>query len=155
MTQPTNTHGGYRRPANPAPVSGPGAMSRRTDGQPISTLPDAAYGEQKTFREIQSGAPMGGGGSPEQPGAGNPLPVSPLDTSNVVPLSEPSQFPGEPVTAGADAGPGPGASVLGLVAPPDPADQYARQLLPVLQIAATMPFSSVELRQLYRRLRAS
>ena len=25
-------HGGYRQPSSPAPVSGPGALSKRTDG---------------------------------------------------------------------------------------------------------------------------
>jgi len=40
--------GGYREPSNPAPVSGPGALSQRTDGGPtqgakyISGLP---YGQ--------------------------------------------------------------------------------------------------------------
>ena len=27
------TQGGYRKPGTPAPVSGPGALSRRTDGR--------------------------------------------------------------------------------------------------------------------------
>lgn len=148
MTQP-NQHGGYRKPANPAPVSGPGKLSRRTDGQPLQQLPDAAYGEQKTFREIQSGAPMAGGST-----GGNPLPVTPLDMSGVVPLSADSQFSDEPVTAGADAGPGPGSAMLA-AAPPDPALQYSKSLLPVLTIAANMPFASVEFRQMVRRLRAS
>ena len=30
--------GGYRQPSNPAPVSGPGALSKRTDGGPIDGL---------------------------------------------------------------------------------------------------------------------
>ena len=54
-------HGGYRRPTNPAPVSGPGALSRRTDGmQPRATLPDAKYGEQQAFQQAQGAAPMSG-----------------------------------------------------------------------------------------------
>lgn len=150
MTQPANSHGGYRRPANPAPVSGPGAMARRTDGQPQQTLPDAAYGEQQTFRDIQSGAPMAGG---QPAGTGGP-PVTPVDTSGVTPLSAGSTFPGEPVTAGADAGPGPSSSVLG-GPPADPAMQYSKSLLPTLTIVAAMPFASGQLRQMVRRLRAS
>lgn len=148
MTQP-NSHGGYRRPANPAPVSGPGAMSRRTDGQPQAQLPDAAYGEQKTFQEIQGGAPMGG----QPAGTGGP-PITPLDTSGVTPLSAGSVFPEEPVTAGADLGPGPGSAVLG-GPPPDPAMQYSKSLLPTLTIVAAMPYASTQLRQMVRRLRAS
>lgn len=147
MTQPEN-RGGYRPPAKPAPVSGPGAMSKRTDGQPMATLPDAHYGEQKTFRDIQKGAPMAGAEAPGGPG------VSPLDMSRVTPLSASSEFPGEPVTAGANAGAGPGSSALGLPNT-DPAMQYSKSLLPVLEIAAAMPSASVEFRQMVRRLRAS
>lgn len=89
--------GGYRAPSNPAPVSGPGALSQRTDVQSPMQIPDAAYGEQAEFQEIQGGADMmGGGGMP---------PVG---------LLEPSQRPGEPVTAGAAMGAGPGMEALGI-----------------------------------------
>lgn len=49
------TSGGPRRPTNPAPVSGPGAMSKRTDGGPaqkLRDLPDAQYGEAATYRDL-------------------------------------------------------------------------------------------------------
>ena len=56
-----NGHGGYRRPTNPAPVSGPGALSRRTDGrQPTRSLPNAKYGENAAFEAAQGAAPMSG-----------------------------------------------------------------------------------------------
>ena len=100
-------HGGYRRPANPAPVSGPGAHSRRTDGKAnVMDLPDAQYGENATFREAQSGAPLGGGG-------GTPAPGPAVQQAPIVGLGEPSQNPDTPVTAGADYGPGPDSSALG------------------------------------------
>lgn len=127
-------------------------MSRRTDGQPQQSLPDAAYGEQKTFREIQGGAPLGG--PPQEASGPGGLPITPLDTSGAVPIGAPSQNPDEPVTAGADAGPGPSSSVLGLEQP-DPAMAYSKDLLPTLELAASMPFASVEFRQMVRRLRAS
>jgi len=104
-----NGHGGYRKPTNPAPVSGPGAHSARTDGkQPVMSMPDAAYGEDATFRAAQQAGPMaqvlqtGGTGAPAAAGA--PL----------TPMGAPSTQPGTPVTAGADAGPGPGSATLGL-----------------------------------------
>jgi hypothetical protein len=40
--------GGYQKPSKPASVSGPGKLSRRTDGGPAQKLrdiPDAKYGE--------------------------------------------------------------------------------------------------------------
>lgn len=141
-----NGHGGYRPPRKPAPVSGPGKMSRRTDGQPLATLPDAAYGEQKTFHDVQQGAPMaeaGGAGGPAQP---------PLDMSRVTALSAASQHPNEPVTAGANAGAGPDASALGNR---DASMDYLRAMLPTLEIAAAQPNSSIEFRQMVRRLKAS
>lgn len=99
--------GGYHPPSNPAQVSGPGALSRRTDQpQPAQQLSNPKYGEQSDFQQIQGGAPMS---APSSPGGmapqGMPAPVG---------LGEPSALPGQPVTAGAAAGDGPGTEALNL-----------------------------------------
>lgn len=97
--------GGYQAPAKPAPVSGPGELSQRTDGapgQPVRDLPDAKYGEGKAFRSQEQGAPMA------------QAPALPT----VTPLDAPSERPGEPVTAGAPLGPGAGPEALTPAAPP-------------------------------------
>lgn len=76
--------------ASELPVSAPGAMSTRTDlgpGQAKMQLPDAAYGEQAEFQQIQGGAPM----------AQMPAPTG---------LFAPTERPDEPVTAGAPIGEG-------------------------------------------------
>lgn len=59
--------GGYRQPRNPAPVSGPGSLSQRTDGgategmsQPQQSYSGFAYGENKAVNEQQGGAPLAG-----------------------------------------------------------------------------------------------
>lgn len=146
MTQPQQ-HGGYRRPRNPAPVSGPGRLSRRTDGgptQPIRDLPNPDYGEQKTFRDIQRAAPMA---------AGRELDISPVDLSGVVPFNAPTQRPGEPVTAGAPLGPGPGLDVLGQPLE-DKTLQTLRGYLPGLELLANMPQASPAFRDFVRRVRA-
>lgn len=144
-----NGHGGYRRPSNPAPVSGPGKLSKRTDGrQPVRDLPNAEYGEGKAFRETQQGAPLAEAPSAPSGGQG-------IDLSGVVGLGEPSQNPDEPVTAGADAGAGPGMDALDL-----PADEGTRedlirrygQWLPVLVRIADEPTSSQKLRDQVRYL---
>lgn len=149
----TDNRGGYRQPAKPAPVSGPGKLSRRTDGgparQPIRALSDAAYGEQATFRADQQGAPMA-----KAPSAPQGAPAPAADLSRVVPFGADSQRPGEPVTAGAAAGAGPGLEALGL--DPDRADagvQYLRDLIPMFEVTAALPNSTVGLRQFLRRLR--
>jgi hypothetical protein len=121
-----NGHGGYRRPANPAPVSGPGANSRRTDGKAnMADLPDAQYGENADFREIQSGAALGGGG---------PLaPPAPIDPATLTPLGAPTAQPDVPVTDGAAVGPGDGIEALGLPRDLDKLDaQGLAKYLPVL-----------------------
>ncbi len=118
-----NGHGGPRTPANPAPVSGPGAHSRRTDGRPgdaqsMSTVPDQPYGDAKQQMADQRIAPMGG--APQMPPPPN---IAASDASSPQqpqygggPLNAPSGRPHEPVTAGAELGPGPGPSVLPNVA---------------------------------------
>jgi hypothetical protein len=87
---------------NAGAVSGPGKLSKRTDlppSQGAKRLPDAAYGEQRDFQAQQAGAPMAK--------SSNPM-------AGVIPLGAPTNRPSEPVTAGIDAGPGPGSEILGL-----------------------------------------
>ena len=105
-------HGGKRTPRNPAPVSGPGKLSRRTDGGPAQVnaqMTGMGYGENKDFMQIQEGASMAA--SPRSRGAaqapqGNPMGA--IGGGN--PLFSETQRPDEPVTAGANFGPGAGAS---------------------------------------------
>ena len=102
-------HGGYRRPAHPAPVSGPGAMSKRTDGGPSDTqaprwAPTDDYGGATELMQVQQGAPLEGG-----------------TTATPIPLTAPTMHPDEPLTAGAPFGPGPGprGGAPALIEPPD------------------------------------
>lgn len=101
--------GGYQAPAHPAAVSGPGRLSQRTDGGPAQQLrhmPDAQYGEDATFTDQQRSAPLA---------QVNPAPAgggAQGDGQPVVGFDAPSNRPGEPVTAGAALGPGPGLEAL-------------------------------------------
>lgn len=96
-------HGGYRRPANPAAVSGPGALSARTDGAPHKmNVTDMPYGEAGALNEVQSAAPLSAPGGRTAP---PPPPVG---------LGDPSAHPEQPVTAGADVGAGPTSADIGL-----------------------------------------
>ncbi len=108
-------------PMQPAGVSGPGALSRRTDGGPaqaLQNLPDAKYGENSQYQALQQAAPLsasptGGSASPFDQGSLPPNPAA----NQVVPFSASSNRPNEPVTAGAALGPGPGPASLGISAP--------------------------------------
>lgn len=161
--------GGYQRPTSPAPVSGPGSLSQRTDGGPahkqsakyISGLP---YGQGQEMMNIQSSAPMEA--STPTP---NPAPASAIASTNgqqtiaepapIVPLSAPTQNPNEPVTSGVDAGLGPGMASLGLGSQDVEAESNFKASLaaymPVLMQIAAQPNTSPETRNVIRQLRDS
>jgi len=124
--------GGYQRPSKPAAVSGPGALSARTDGRvptpPVTGLP---YGQNQALQAQQSAAPLsapapGGGGAGSAP-APTTSPAGPPRMGPAGAFS-PTQRPGEPLTAGVDWGAGPGAPPKAL---PDDAYMAARALYAV------------------------
>lgn len=104
--------GGYREPSNPAPVSGPGALSRRTDGGPVQGkkyIPaNGQYGEAKALNQMQSAAPMQGNPVPKVP-----TPNVPMEP--ITPLNAPTQRPDEPVTSGMPFGPGSNVPTVGMM----------------------------------------
>ena len=141
--------GGYQAPANPAPTSGPGALSQRTDGGPADTqaaqyVSGLPYGEGQALMQMQGAAPMAA--APQMPAS-----------APIVPLNAPTQRPDEPVTAGADAGPGPGMDSLGLGARDAAASDAFRSTLvsymPALMCIAANPNTSPETRNVIRQLR--
>lgn len=128
-------------PNNPAGTSGPGQLSRRTDGGPaqkLSDLPDAQYGENATYKDLQRQAPLSQ--SPSSPSGGGELPPNPA-AANVVPFSADTQRPGEPVTHGAALGAGAGTEALGIS--PQQIEQQdvskTQNWLPFLEMVANMP----------------
>lgn len=84
-------------------VSGPGRYSQRTDQakQPQRVPTGLPYGQNQALQAIEQAAPM------------SQAPALPPAT----PIHAPSQLPGQPVTAGANAGPGPDSSVLTTMSP--------------------------------------
>lgn len=124
-------------------VSGPGALSRRTDGgaaQALQALPDAKYGENKDFQSLQQGA-----GLSQTPDLqAQPLPANP-SAGNVVPASAPTNRPNEPVTSGASLGAGPGVSAIGQnpsqVEQSDIQSNLAKNM-PLLTMLANLPDAS-------------
>lgn len=99
--------GNKTTPANPAPVSGPGKLARRTDGgagsktQPIRVAPGQQYGAGVASEAQQQAAPLpvanqgGSAGPVSSPGA------PPLPTPGVFGAT---QRPGESPLAGAMSG---------------------------------------------------
>jgi len=95
--------GGYRQPQNPAAVSGPGALSQRTDGgagsskQPIRVPTGGGYGEAGALEAQQQAAPMAAGGSGGAPTGGAPAPAP---ASPDVGVFGPTTMPSQSITTG-------------------------------------------------------
>lgn len=138
-------HGGYREPSNPAPTSGPGAMSQRTDspavgGQPQMVASGGEYGSRTEMESIQGGAQMA-----QAPGTPAPRPAGLLD---------PTARPEEPITAGAELGPGMGPQAAGIKSDFDITNDKLRPLVHSLEIIANLPQSNPETRAYVRALKA-
>lgn len=135
------------------PVSGPGQFSARTDkavGNANASLPNAQYGENRDYQEQKSGAPMGQ--SPDGTADFSSLFGDPA--SRVVGLSEPSQDPNTPVTAGAALGAGVGVEALGLADQSSEDMQRLVPYLPVLEYMANQPGASWAMRNQVRKVKA-
>lgn len=149
--------GGARQPANPAPVSGPGALSQRTDGgpgQPVRAVTGLPYGQAQQLQSIQQAAPMSAspGGLQAQPAAGGG--AGGAGAVPMQPFGGPTMQPQTPVTAGAALGPGAGVEALGLMNPQHQDIAGLLPYLPVLQHMANQPGSSVAARNLVRQVMA-
>lgn len=111
-------HGGYRRPTHPAPVSGPGALSRRTDGgpsQPIRVPTGLPYGDNQQLHASEALAPIPAVPPTPPPSAGMTATASSGATGpgyTGVPFGAPTTRPDEPITAGVNIGAGPGTEIL-------------------------------------------
>lgn len=139
MTTAPENRGGMRptapqnNPANVSATGGAGQSGRAT--QPARYIAGLPYGQGESTMATQMAAPMQG---TEQIG------TSRLD---ITPLTAETKFKDEPITAGADFGPGPDSSILNL-----PTDQPT--ILSVIRkIAQQDPSGDSEL--IYRMLEDS
>lgn len=122
--------GGYREPTNAAPVSGPGALSQRTDGPMRGPVPGAAA-----------------------PGEASASVAPGPDLSGLTPFGAPSQRPDEPITAGAPFGEGAGPSFGRPQQMDAKTAQRLRSYLPVLILAASSEDADSATKQFVRQLR--
>lgn len=108
--------GGYQAPSNPAPVSGPGALSQRTDGGPTqgaTYIPGLPYGQGQETYANQVAAPMQGNSYAQD------MPTE---------LLAPTTRPNEVITNGIDIGPGAGSEVLNLPNTQEPISVTMRKI---------------------------
>lgn len=148
--------GGMRptAPQNNFAVSGTGGAGNGGK-QPARYVAGMNYGEGQEFYDLQTAAPMSESG-PNIPAARARTAMNIADP--VVPLDAPTQRPDEPVTAGVDAGAGPGSEILSSPAAvaAQNNDDIARMaaLLPVYARIAESPYASNATRNFYRYLRS-
>lgn len=134
--------GGYRQPNNPAPVSGPGMLSKRTDGGATEGMTAPATQAPKYMAGLGYGK---GGNMEQQSGAamqGNDIPATPAP---MVSLMAPTQRPNEPVTAGIDLGAGPGSEAI--ITPPQQQSDIRATLQKAMQYD-----NSGDLELIYRQI---
>jgi hypothetical protein len=146
--------GGYRQPSNPAPVSGPGALSQRTDGQGARYMAGGEYGEGQEMMDLQTSAPMAQAPSPTPRGRAPRAQAAP-EGARPTPLFAPTERPDEPITAGAPFGPGPGPAEALQMSKPVNNLEVVRKYLPVLRQVATYDGAPDRFRALVRYLEGS
>lgn len=141
-----NQNSGGMRPTapqnNPANVSGTGGAGQ--SGQAIRPYTGMPYGQGQALMQQQASAPMAKGTTPAPAMSGLGLPAVPQ-------LTDPTQNPGQPVTAGANAGPGPGTEALQIPSNMMPDNTQANKTLdsyyPVMNFISSRPSTSAETRQ--------
>ena len=139
-----NQNSGGNRPTapqnNPANVSATGGAGQ--SGQAIRPYTGMPYGQGQALMQQQASAPMAKGSTP----APSVLGLPPIPQ-----LTDPTQMPDQPVTAGADAGPGPGTEALQIPSNMTPDNsQFNRTIdsyYPVLSFINSRPSTSAETRQ--------
>jgi hypothetical protein len=131
------TQGGYRKPGNPAPVSGPGALSRRTDGRVAEGF---AYGMNKQINEQAASAPLKKAPSFN---AGSARMGEMRSLAPITPITAETMDPNDPITNGVPVGPG-ANSIPGLPSGPveDPDINMIRDYYPMLEFWASQPGTS-------------
>lgn len=148
----------------PRPKKPGGPGMNRTDLQSVPT--GRGYGARTDYEAAASTpAARAASAPPQVPGAGGGIPPAGGDLaaalqsfSNRAPvgLGSPTSRPGEPVTQGLPSGPGLGPeAVPGIIRQgPNPDVNLWRNYMPMLELMASRPEASSEMRQWYRRLRA-
>jgi hypothetical protein len=115
---------------NPMNVNARGGNGQSGDAtQAAKYVPGLPYGEGQALMQTQQSAPLAAAPSIEQSSMPSGL-ASAAASQPLVPLNAPSQRPEEPVTFGANAGPGPGIEALGLTQQGQSTAQVLQKLLP-------------------------
>ena len=139
--------GGRRTGTQGKQYSNRADLQQRSNVVPIAAATGQAYGERGAQIAAQRAVPMARPATDMVPPAGPSAPAAqsaPPPGPQIVPLSDPTARPGEPVTAGLPVGPGAGPEVLG--------DTGGRSELRMRLGAMYMAFPTEEIRQMIEML---
>lgn len=147
-----------RKRQSPSPYPNRSDLQTATSAVPTGQ----AYGARQATEQSLKVVPIAGASGPGGGGSQPPSPPGPIDAATNMPppqggLGAPTARPNEPVTAGLPVGAGPGPEGIPQpIAPsgPDPDLMLWQKWLPALDIMASQPDSSSQLRQWYRRVRS-
>lgn len=131
------------------------AYSNRTDlngTQPVQAGPSQGYGQRAALERMQQAVPLPQARPAATPAAPQAAPPTPPPTPPD--FFAPTARPDQPVTAGLSTGEGPGPEILGLPME-EPGMANLAKYLPVLELAASRPGSSEQLRNFVRRVRGN
>lgn len=140
--------GGYQQPSDPAPVSGPGALSQRTDGGPGAN--GGVSAPTSPTQNVNSNGTYGDAGDMQQIQGGSPM----LSKDNLTPINAPTARPSEPITAGANSGPGINMQQAGIQTDDQMAMQAINPMLYSLNLIASLPSANPETKTFVRALTA-
>ena len=147
--------GGYRKPETPAPVSGPGALSQRTDGGP-SQAPMYMPGMKALGSTgVEQMAQQAGAALYKAPGPNMGSNIE-RNLPPVTPITADTEFPEQPVTDGTPAFGGMGPEALNIPKQEDTDLDKQRLMayLPALESAANMPNASTAFKNYVRLVRS-
>ena len=148
--------GGYQKPSNPAPVSGPGALSQRTDGGPAQA-PMYMPGMKSmgsTGREQM--AQQQGAALYKAPTSGSAMSSIMDNLPPLTAIDAPTELPDQPIADGTTAFGGAGPEGLNLPRQEDTSIDKQRLMsyLPALESAANMPNASMAFKNYVRLVRS-
>lgn len=148
-----NQNSGGNRPTadqnNPMKVSGVGGNGQ--SGQAAMRYTGMPYGQGQALMQQQQAATMSKPMPAVTTASGSPTARGLRTLADIPQLTDPTQFPDQPVTAGANAGPGPGTEALQIPSNMTPDNsQFNRTIdsyYPVLSFINSRPSTSAETRQ--------
>lgn len=142
----------YKPPATPQPNANVADQLKRAGTQPIQVAPGGPQGQRQQLEADQAAVPL--------PDSQEQMQQAMMAAKNFTPpqpLDRPTDYPGEPITAGLPIGAGAGSDQLAApyMQPAQSDFQKFAPWLPMLELLASKPGTTVGTRNFIRQIRAA